>query len=123
MLDHITIRVSNIANTVIFYTAALAPLGYKIAFDQEFDGIRVVGFSKDGKIDTWFTADKPVSGPVHLAFKADTREAVDAFYAAAMHAGGRDNGTPGIRPEYHESYYAAFVFDPDGNDIEAVYGN
>lgn len=123
MIDHITIRVSDLVKTVAFYTATLAPLGYKLDFDQEFDGVRVVGFGRDGKIDMWFTADKPVSGPVHLALQADTREAVDAFYAAALHAGGRNNGAPGPRPEYHENYYAAFVFDPEGNNVEAVFGN
>jgi len=123
MLDHITLRVADIEKTITFYKAALAPLDYSLSFDQTFDDARVVGFGTDEKIDTWFTTDTPVSGPCHIAWKANSLEAVDAFYKAALAAGGRDNGAPGLRPEYHAHYYGAFVLDPDGNNIEAVFGN
>jgi len=124
MLDHITHRVRDIAATVAFYTEALRPLEYSLSFDQVFDsGLRVAGFGQNGKVDTWFTSDRPVSGPAHIAWRAESKEAVDAFHAAALAAGGRDNGAPGMRPEYHEHYYGAFVLDPDGNNVEAVYGN
>ncbi len=120
MLDHITIRVGDIDTATIFYSAVLNPLGYDLTFDQNFDGIRVIGFGKNGKMDTWFTDDKPVSGPVHIAWRANSKEEVDGFYKAALAAGGKDNGAPSFRPEYHENYYAAFVLDPDGNNLEAV---
>lgn len=124
MLDHITFRVSDIKKAEAFYTAALKPLGYSLSFDQTFDdSVRVIGFGKGGKIDTWFTADKPVSGPAHISWKAESKEQVDEFYKAALAAGGKDNGAPGIRTEYHENYYGAFVLDPDGNNVEAVFGN
>ncbi len=123
MIDHITVRVADIEKTVTFYKAALAPLGYSLSFDQTFDGVQVVGFSKDGKIDTWFTNDTPVSGPFHIAWKTESREVVDAFHKAAIEAGGIDNGAPGLRPEYHKNYYGAFVLDPDGNNVEVVFGN
>ncbi len=120
MLDHIAFRVSDIDATVRFYTAALAPLGYALAFDHSFDGVRVVGFGKEGKIDTWFSNATPVGGPAHVAWSAASKEAVDAFHAAGLEAGGKDNGAPGPRPEYGESYYGAFLLDPDGNNAEAV---
>lgn len=123
MLDHITHHVGDIDATVAFYTAALEPLSYALAFDRRSDGVRVVGFGRNGKIDTWFTADPPASGPTHIAWRTTSREAVDAFHAAAVAAGGEDNGAPGLRPEYHGNYYGAFVLDPDGNNVEAVYGN
>jgi len=78
-----------------------------------------VGFGKDGKPTFWI-ADREVSGPVHVAFVSFDRSTVDAFHAAALAAGGHDNGKPGLRPQYHPSYYGAFVYDPDGNNIEAV---
>lgn len=119
MIDHITIRVNNLEITKQFYQEALKPLGYiLVQGDSEF-----IGFGKDGKADTWFTIDRPTSGPVHISWKADSREVVDEFYKAALAAGGKDNGAPGIRSEYHANYYGAFVLDPDGNNIEAVFGN
>lgn len=124
MLDHITLRVSDIVKTQAFYCAALKPLGYSLSYDQTFDGgVRVIGFGRGSKIDTWFTTDQPVSGPAHICWKAESREQVDDFYKAALAAGGKDNGAPGIRAEYHENYYGAFVLDPDGNNVEAVFGN
>lgn len=121
MIDHITYRVRDIEKTISFYNGALAPFGYEKTFDQVFDGVRVIGYGKNGKLDTWFTTDTPVSGPTHLAYATDSQAEVDAFYKAAMAAGGTDNGAPGKRPEYGEAYYGAFVLDPDGNNIEAVF--
>lgn len=119
MIDHVTIRVSNLDTTKEFYLKALAPLGYKLLHDEaEFFGL-----GKDDKIDTWFTTHQANSGPVHIAWKATSKEEVDAFHKAALEAGGKDNGTPGIRHEYHNNYYGAFVLDPYGNNIEAVFGN
>lgn len=121
MLDHMTFRVRNLAATRAFYESALAPLGYKVGFEDEHDGVRMLGFEQGGKFDSWFVErqDNP-SGPTHLAWQATTRAAVDAFYKAAMASGGRDNGAPGLRPHYHPNYYGAFVLDPDGNNVEAV---
>jgi catechol 2,3-dioxygenase-like lactoylglutathione lyase family enzyme len=126
MIDHITLRVRSLAATRSFYSAALAPLGYQIGYDAVHDGIGVLGFASDApgvrpKIDTWFVSHvQPVSGPTHLAWQAATRAEVDAFHAAALAAGGVDNGSPGVRAHYHPNYYGAFVLDPDGNNIEAV---
>ena|SRR3989344_4043215 len=123
MIDHITLRVSNIEKTKEFYSKALEPLGYKLTCNETFGSVRVLGFSKNKKTDTWFTNDKPVSGPSHIAWKAQSKKEVDAFYQAALSAGGKDNGKPGIREIYHPNYYGAFVLDPDGNNIEVVFGN
>lgn len=123
MIDHVTFKVQDIAATKAFYEKALKPLGYTLSFDQVFDGVSVIGFGKDGKIDTWFTTDTLASGPAHLCLRAETQGEVDAFYAEAIAAGGKDNGAPGVRTEYHDKYYAAFVFDPNGNNIEVVFGN
>jgi catechol 2,3-dioxygenase-like lactoylglutathione lyase family enzyme len=120
MLDHMTLRVADIERTRTFYAAALAPLGYRLAFDQVHDGVRILGFGAGGKIDTWFVDAAPASGGCHLAWQAPDRAAVDAFHAAALAAGGRDHGAPGLRPHYHADYYGAFVIDPDGNNVEAV---
>ncbi len=120
MIDHMTFRVSDIARTWSFYAAALAPLGYLPAYDVVHDGVRVLGFACDSKIDTWFVSAADVTTRCHLAWRAPNRAAVDAFYAAAMAAGARDNGAPGLRPHYHPGYYGAFVIDPEGNNVEAV---
>ncbi|MBX3635033.1 MAG: VOC family protein [Rubrivivax sp.] len=125
MIDHMTFRASDIARTQAFYSAALAPLGYALVYDATHDGHRVLGYGRDGRIDTWFV-DGPSDGSggpttgCHLAWRAPGRAAVDAFHAAAVAAGGRDNGAPGLRPHYHPDYYGAFVIDPDGNNVEAV---
>lgn len=121
MIDHITIRVSDIEASKLFYEKALASLGYSLTFDQTFGKVRVLGLGKDNKNDTWLTTDKPVSTFVHLAWAASSKEEVDAFYKEALIAGGKDNGAPGLRPEYSENYYGAFVLDPDRNNIEVVY--
>lgn len=126
MIDHVTLRVRDLAATREFYRAALAPLGYRIAYDTVHDGVGVLGFAFDApdggsKIDTWFVDHtEPVSGPTHLCWRAASRAAVDAFHAAAIATGGADNGAPGLRAHYHPDYYGAFVLDPDGNNVEAV---
>jgi len=120
MIDHMTFRAKDIEKAKAFYSAALAPLGYKAVYDDVHDGVRVVGFGCDGKIDTWLVNTQPSSQHTHLAWLAQTREQVDQFYKAALQAGGKDNGAPGLRPHYHANYYGAFVIDPDGNNIEAV---
>jgi catechol 2,3-dioxygenase-like lactoylglutathione lyase family enzyme len=116
MLDHIGFSRA-------FYEAALKPLGLGIVMSvtkEETGGYEGAGFGADGKPFFWIgTGDKPKGG-VHVAFTAATRAAVDAFYEAAIAAGGKDNGSPGLRPHYHPNYYGAFVFDPDGANIEAV---
>jgi len=121
VLDHMTFRVRNLDATRRFYEKALAPLGYRLGYEGEHDGVRMLGFEQGGKFDTWFVeSPQEPSGPTHLAWHAGTRGAVDAFYSAALAGGGRDNGSPGLRPHYHANYYGAFVFDPDGNNVEAV---
>jgi catechol 2,3-dioxygenase-like lactoylglutathione lyase family enzyme len=114
MIDHVSIRVSDFARSRAFYVAALAPLGYGVI--MEFEG--GVGLGSQGHPYFWMGAGEP-GGPVHIAFRT-TRASVDDFHAAALQAGGTDNGGPGLRPQYHTGYYAAFVLDPDGNNIEAV---
>jgi catechol 2,3-dioxygenase-like lactoylglutathione lyase family enzyme len=123
MLDHIGIDVSDIEKSKKFYTAALEPLGYKLLmeFPKEVTGsTHAVGYGIPHKPDFWLGVGKPNNSPIHVAFRAENRKIVDAFYKAAMAAGGKDNGAPGLRPHYHEHYYGAFVFDPDGHNIEAV---
>ncbi len=125
MIDHITLRVRDLARTREFYRQALAPLGYRVAYEQVHDGVAVLGFGAEVpgvgfKIDTWFVDTEPTSGPMHLCWRAKSRTEVEAFYAAALSAGGTDNGAPGVRPHYHANYYGAFVIDPDGNNVEAV---
>ena len=132
MLDHMTFRVADIARAKSFYSVALAPLGYSVCLEGNF-GAKILGFAypdanePDGKkADVWFIdGPSPYGGPsttsgCHLAWRAVNRAQVDAFYRAAMAAGGRDNGAPGLRPNYHPNYYGAFVIDPEGNNIEAV---
>jgi catechol 2,3-dioxygenase-like lactoylglutathione lyase family enzyme len=116
MIDHIGVSVSDLDRSIAFYEKALAPLGYVLI--KKYDGF-AAGFGKDGDSDFWIGPGK-VSQPVHIAFRADQRTVVKAFYEAAMAAGGKDNGPPGTRPMYHEHYYGAFVHDPDGHTIEAV---
>ncbi len=115
MLDHIGMAVSDFAKSKEFFKQALAPLGYQVL--MEFPD--AAGFGKDGKPDFWLGQGK-AAGSTHVAFVADRRRIVDEFYKAAIAAGGRDNGGPGLRPQYHPTYYGAFVFDLDGNNVEAV---
>ena len=115
MIDHVNIGVADLAASRAFYERALEPLGYAVLMDRA----DTAGFGRDGKPDFWISAREP-SGPVHVALASPARETVDAFHRAALEAGGRDNGPPGLRPDYHRAYYGAFVLDPDGNNIEAV---
>jgi catechol 2,3-dioxygenase-like lactoylglutathione lyase family enzyme len=115
MIDHITLRVRDLAAAKAFYAAALAPLGYRVAVEFP-EG---AGLGVGGKPDFWLVADLDAR-PQHLAFSAPDRKAVGAFHAAALAAGGLDNGPPGLRAEYHPSYYAAFVLDGSGHNVEAV---
>jgi catechol 2,3-dioxygenase-like lactoylglutathione lyase family enzyme len=115
MLDHVGFAVSDLARSKEFFKQALAPLGYELLMDFG----QAVGFGADGKPDFWLGQGK-TGGATHVAFATSARRAVDEFYKAAIAAGGRDNGAPGLRPQYHPNYYGAFVFDPDGNNVEAV---
>lgn len=123
MLDHIGISVTDVKRSAEFYELALKPLGVHIEMPPTPDmiaaGYEGYGFGEDGKPYFWIGSSPP-GGPLHIAFAARTRSDVDAFYAAAIAAGGRDNGPPGIRAHYHPNYYGAFVLDPDGNNLEAV---
>jgi len=116
MIDHISIRVSDYERSKRFFEAALAPLGYRLVFEHAISG---AGFGRSGKPDFWIKQGPP-SPSLHIAFAGDDRAMVDAFYEEATAADGRDNGAPGLRPEYHPAYYGAFVLDPDGHNIEAV---
>jgi catechol 2,3-dioxygenase-like lactoylglutathione lyase family enzyme len=116
MIDHIGVSVTDVVKSKAFYRSALAPLGYAVIMEFEDD----VGFGVPPKPDFWIGETGAEARPTHVAFRADNRKQVDAFYTAAIAAGGRDNGPPGLRPDYHANYYGAFVLDPDGNNIEAV---
>ncbi len=117
-IDHLTIRVSDLEQSRRFYAGALEPFGAHVV---EIDGDRgaELAIGPEGSEDLVLAEGEP-SAPVHIAFLALDPETVDAFHAAALEAGGRDNGKPGPRPQYHERYYAAYALDPDGNNIEAV---
>jgi catechol 2,3-dioxygenase-like lactoylglutathione lyase family enzyme len=116
MIDHISIAVSDFDRAVAFYTKALAPLGYVhiMTFGTS------AGFGIGGKPDFWIAGGKQPRDQVHVAFRAKGRADVRAFYEAAIGAGGKDNGGPGVREHYHKNYYGAFVIDPDGHNVEAV---
>jgi len=117
MLDHVTLPTSNFETSTAFYDAALAPLG--IAWLYGEDGV-FAGYGAGERAFFWLGAsDKPITG-VHVAFSAPDRATVDRFHAAALAAGGTDNGAPGLRPHYDPDYYGAFVLDPDGHNVEAV---
>lgn len=115
-LDHVSLRVHDLDRSRAFYIAALAPLGITILMQAQGS----IGFGKDRRPQFWLNPGGVPSGPVHVAFIAANRAEVRAFHAAALSAGGTDNGAPGLRPHYHPDYYAAFVTDPDGNNAEAV---
>lgn len=118
MIDHLTLSSANYEKSKNFYQAALAPLGYKLV--KEF-GSDVAGFGIVDRLDFWLANDNQKTQPIfHLAFAAETRIQVDEFYRAALAAGGRDNGAPGLREKHGPTYYAAFVYDLDGQNIEAV---
>ena len=123
MIDHISFGVTAFDRSVAFYTAAFAPLGLRRLHDvplEQSDGVRVSGFG-DTHPWFWIAGEKPTRGMLHVALSAKSQAEVDAFHAAALAAGGTDNGPPGPRPHYHATYYAAFVLDPDGHNIEAVF--
>jgi catechol 2,3-dioxygenase-like lactoylglutathione lyase family enzyme len=117
MLDHVTIGVMGLARSRAFYDAALAPLGI---LWMAGEGDDFAGFGDGTKAFFWIGAKPKGLAGAHIAFTAPDRATVDRFYAAALVAGGRDNGAPGLRPHYHPDYYGAFVLDPDGHNIEAV---
>jgi catechol 2,3-dioxygenase-like lactoylglutathione lyase family enzyme len=116
IVDHVGVAVRDYAKSRDFYRRALKSLGIEVVL--EGDGWSMLG--KDGKPEFWFGAHGIPPGPIHLAFVAESRDQVRAFHRAALAAGGKDNGAPGIRAHYHPNYYGAFVFDPDGHNIEAV---
>ena len=122
MIDHVGFSVSDYASAKAFYERALAPLGYTLIMEvtAQETGQPAAGFGSDGKPDFWVGGEGKLEKPVHVAIVATARPAVDAFYHAALAAGGKDNGPPGLRAHYHPSYYATFVLDPDGHNIEAV---
>jgi catechol 2,3-dioxygenase-like lactoylglutathione lyase family enzyme len=120
MIDHISLQVTSFAKAMAFYKAALAPLDLEAQYVDE--AAKSAGFGPKGGPCLWIAQGKPAAR-IHLAIRAANREAVGAFHAASIRAGGKDNGKPGPRPEYDANYYAAFVLDPDGNNVEAVTHN
>ena len=122
MIDHVGFPVSDYARAKAFYEQALAPLGYTLIMEvqQNEHDAKAAGFGANGKPDFWIGGEGGLNRAMHIAIAARDRAAVDAFYRAAMTAGARDNGAPGIRAHYHPNYYGAFVLDPDGHNIEAV---
>jgi catechol 2,3-dioxygenase-like lactoylglutathione lyase family enzyme len=123
-LDHIGLGVSDFAAAKTFYSAALKPLGITLQMEvtkEETGGYEGAGFGAAGKPFFWLgSGGGKVTPGVHVAFAARNRAEVDAFYRAAIAAGGKDNGPPGLRAQYHPNYYGAFVLDADGNNVEAV---
>lgn len=123
MIDHVGLPVSDYERSKAFYAEALAPLGISVVMEVPAEvagGEAHCGFGRGGKPFFWIGTGERFRGRLHVAFAAAERESVDAFYAAALEAGGVDNGPPGVRPHYHPDYYGAFVLDPDGHNIEAV---
>jgi catechol 2,3-dioxygenase-like lactoylglutathione lyase family enzyme len=117
MLDHVTIGVTDLARSLAFYDAALAPLGIARLFAE---GNAFAGYGAEGIAFFWIGQRPEVVSGAHIAFTAADQATVDRFHAAGLTAGGRDNGKPGLRPHYHADYYGAFILDPDGHNIEAV---
>src|SRR5437763_8790258 len=120
VIDHVSVGVSDLARSREFYHHALTPLGFA-ELGPWRDGAEEVTFGLEEADDFAISTAYATGAPVHVAFAADRREQVDAFYSAALDAGGRDNGAPGLRPEYSDGYYSAFVRDPHGHNIEAVH--
>jgi catechol 2,3-dioxygenase-like lactoylglutathione lyase family enzyme len=118
MFDHVGLNVGDYAASRAFFEYALAPLGFRVV--MAFDEWKAAGFGTDEKPDFWISEREPFSTGTHVAFECPDRATVDAFHDAALDAGGIDNGAPGLREQYHPTYYAAFVHDLDGNNIEAV---
>jgi len=122
MIDHITFGVTDFERSTAFYDTAFSPLGVRRLFDvspEHSGGIRVTGYGND-RPWFWLAEERATTGLLHVALAAESKDAVDAFHAAATQAGGIDNGPPGFRRHYHAGYYAAFILDPDGHNIEAV---
>lgn len=122
MIDHMTFGVSDFDRSTSFYDQALAPLGLQRLFtvpDAHSGGVQVTGYGDDHPW-FWLAEENATTGLLHIALRAKSKAAVEAFHASALRAGGTDNGGPGFRPHYHPDYYAAFVLDPDGHNIEAV---
>lgn len=119
IFDHIVLIISDADKSKNFYLNALSPLGIKLI--REDDGC--IGFGTQNKPSFWICKEDNVQKPMHIAFIAENRKAVNEFHKAALKAGGKDNGAPGIRANYHPHYYGAFVIDPDGHNIEAVCRN
>jgi catechol 2,3-dioxygenase-like lactoylglutathione lyase family enzyme len=123
MLDHIGFPVSDYARSKAFYLAALKPLGFGLVMEvtpEMTGGSTHGGFGTNGKPSFWIGTGEALKGRLHVAFVARSRAEVDAFYKAALAAGAKDNGKPGLRPHYHPNYYGGFVLDPDGHNVEAV---
>ncbi|MBF5042455.1 VOC family protein [Aggregicoccus sp. 17bor-14] len=123
MIDHLSVVVSDYAKSKAFYLKALAPTGHSRLVElPAAHGTQgeSAGFCHEDGSDFWIRQGEAIKPPIHVAFRVSSRAAVDAFHAAALAAGGRDNGAPGLRPQYHAHYYGAFVLDPDGHNIEAV---
>lgn len=124
MLDHVGIAVSSLERSRAFYDRALKPLGiallWTVSSEHTESGGTALGYGSRGRAYFWIGDNERVGQGTHIAFSAPSRREVDAFHAAALAAGGRDNGAPGLRPHYHEHYYGAFVLDPDGTNVEAV---
>lgn len=124
MIDHTSVNVTDFERSKAFYCSALGPIRYalimEVSADENPGGVPAAGFGEHGKPDFWIGTGGPGSPPAHVAFQVSSRSQVNAFHAAALAAGGTDNGKPGLRPLYHPNDYGAFVRDPDGHNIEAV---
>jgi catechol 2,3-dioxygenase-like lactoylglutathione lyase family enzyme len=116
MYDHVGLKVKDVGASARFYKAALTPLGHEVASEDDTGA----GLGPKGAPALWLYRDAGANGGTHLAFVAASPAAVDRFHAAGLKAGGRDNGAPGLRQDYSPKYYAAFLIDPDGNNVEAV---
>lgn len=116
MIDHFGFGVADLAASKAFWTQAFAPLGVAVVMEGPYG----VGIGRNGKPSLWLYETPTPHAPMHVAITADTRAQVDAFHAAALAAGGKDNGPPGLRPHYHANYYGAFAIGPDGHNVEAV---